>query len=62
MSFAKKRKEANMTMEQAAEVLGVTSSAICQWETGRTMPSANRLAEIAKTYGCTVDELLMEDA
>lgn len=62
MSFAKKREEAHMTMEQAAKAFGVTSSAICQWEKGLTMPSTNKLAKIASTYGCTIDDLLKEDA
>lgn len=61
MSFSEKRKSANLTMAQAAEILDVTPAAICQWETGKTMPKTEKLPEIAKAYNCTIDELLMED-
>jgi transcriptional regulator with XRE-family HTH domain len=43
------------------EKLHVSDAAVYQWETGVTTPSAKRLPEIAKLYGCTVDELLRED-
>lgn len=61
MSFSEKRKSANLTMAQAAEILDVTPAAICQWETGKTMPKAEKLPEIAKAYGCTIDDLMKED-
>ena len=61
MSFSEKRKIANLTMAQAAEILDVTPAAICQWETGKTMPKAEKLPEIAKAYGCTIDDLMKED-
>lgn len=62
MSFASCRKKTGLTQMQVAKELGVTDAAVCQWERGDTMPTAKRLTEIAKLYGCTVDELLKEDA
>ena len=58
MAFAEARKKAGLTLGEAAKKLKVTTSAICQWESGNTFPEARRLAEIAKVYNTTVDELL----
>lgn len=61
MSFKAQRKKAGLTQAEAANALRVSDAAVAQWETGETMPTAKRLPEIAKLYGCTVDELLKED-
>ena len=61
MSFKYQRKKAGLTQMEAAKSLGVSDAAVAQWETGETMPNAKRLPEIAKLYGCTVDELLKEE-
>lgn len=58
MNFAKAREAAGLTMAESARRLGVTTSAVSQWESGQTFPDARRLSEIAAVYGCTVDELL----
>lgn len=60
MSFRERRKAAGYTQMEAAKALGVTDAAVNQWETGKTMPTAKRLAEVAKLYNCTADELLSE--
>lgn len=62
MNFTKAREKAGLSMAESARRLGVTTSAVSQWESGLTFPDARRLAEIAATYGCTVDELLREEA
>ena len=36
--IARKRREKNLTQEQLAEKLGVTTSAVSKWETGSTCP------------------------
>lgn len=46
---------------EVAKALGVSDAAVCQWEKGETTPNGKRLPEIAKLYGCTVDDLLRED-
>lgn len=61
MSYLECRKKAGMTQSDVARKLGITESSVCQWETGATHPSTKRLFEIAKLYGCTVDELLVPD-
>lgn len=61
MSFKEQRKKAGLTQMEAAKALGVTDAAVNQWETGKTMPAAKRLADVAKLYNCTIDELLKEE-
>lgn len=61
MGFRKARVRAGMTVAQVMEALCVSDAAVYQWETGVTMPKGTRLMELARLYGCTVDELLQED-
>ena len=61
MSFRSARKKRGISALEAAEKLGVTDAAIYQWECGIFLPTAKRLPEIAKLYGCTIDELLEKD-
>lgn len=58
MSFKSARKNADLTQAAAAKELGVSDAAICLWERGKTMPRAAMLNQIARIYGCTVDDLL----
>ena len=61
MSFRSAREKRGISALEAAEKLGVTDAAIYQWECGISLPTAKRLPEIAKLYGCTIDELLEKD-
>jgi len=61
MSFKSARKEAGLTQKEAAAALGVHQSAVALWETGKNGPTVAKLRDMAKLYGCTVDELLSED-
>lgn len=61
MGFRKARQNAGMTVAQVMKALSVSDAAVYQWETGVTMPTGKRLIEIAKLYGCTVDELLRDE-
>lgn len=55
-----KRREKNLTQAQLAELLAIDQTAVSKWETGDTMPRADKLIKRAETFGCTVDELLRE--
>lgn len=62
MSFKKARKKAGMTQKEAAAALGYKdNTAVCAWETGKWLPRAEKLTQIAGLYCCTVDELLREE-
>lgn len=52
------RKENNMTQEELALKMGVTSKSISRWENGKTMPDISMLSILAEELNCTVQELL----
>lgn len=60
MSFKKAREKAGLTVLQASRALEVSPVAVYKWEDGRTAPDSRRLPDIAKLYGCTVDDLLAD--
>lgn len=55
--IAELRKELNMTQEQLANVLGVSSQAISKWENNITMPDIMLLPLIANVFNVKVDDL-----
>ena len=62
MNFREARLKAGLSVAQVMDALNVSDAAVYQWETGATNPNTKRLFEIAKLYGCTVDELLKKEA
>lgn len=52
------RKAKNITQEQLAEYLEVSSQAVSRWETGLTCPDISNLPRLAELFSITVDELL----
>lgn len=47
----------NMTQEQAAQRLGVSSQTVSKWERGLLSPDISLLPKIAELYDCTIDSL-----
>lgn len=56
-----RRKAAGYTQEALAEMLGVTRSALAAWETGRGLPSAAILPQIADVLLCSIDDLYADE-
>lgn len=52
------RRQRDMTQEQLAEYLGITSRAVSQWECGRTAPDIGQLPVLANIFGVSADVLL----
>lgn len=50
----------NMTQEQAAEAIGVSTQTISRWECNTTLPDVTILPRIATLYGITIDDLYKE--
>ena len=51
------RKKQNLTQEQLAEKLGVSSKSISRWENGRTLPDYSIIKDLCKTLNISINEL-----
>ena len=59
--FKALRKQRNLTQEQTAEFLGVSSQAVSKWETNSTFPDISLLPIIADFFNVSIDYLLCYD-
>lgn len=55
------RKQKDITQEQLAEMLGVSSQSVSRWESGVCYPDMELLPQLAKIFETTVDKLLGVD-
>ncbi|MPN63422.1 hypothetical protein SDC9_211181 [bioreactor metagenome] len=55
------REKAGLIQSELAEKLGVSQSTIAMWETGESKPRADKLPELARILGCTIDDLFKKD-
>ena len=56
------RKELGMSQQELADSIGVGRTTVTMWETGANTPPTKMLKVLAKVLGCTVDELLHNEA
>lgn len=56
------REKKGMKQVEVAEQVGITQAMLCQIERETKNPSLQVGMEIAKALGCTVDELLRDEA
>ena len=52
------RKKAGLTQEELAEKVGVKRMTIYNYEAGIRYPTPDRLKEIARVLGCSLDDLI----
>ena len=57
MRIKELRETMGLTRVQLADRLGVTVVAVRKWETGLSMPSAEKLPILADLLGCSIDAL-----
>lgn len=55
------RKQRGLSQEQMAEALGVSRQAVSKWESGQSVPEAEKLVAISHLFAVTTDYLLLED-
>lgn len=64
MEFGEKvkavRTKAGLTQEQFAQRLGVTRQAVSNWENGRNLPDIEVVIAMSRTFGVSLDELILE--
>lgn len=62
MDFASRiqelRKKAGLSQEALAEQLGISRQALGKWETGASLPTLDNLAQLAKIFNVSIDELI----
>ena len=61
MNIAQLRKNAGLSQEELAARLQIRQTTVSMWETGRTLPRAGILIQLAKLFDCTVDDLLRKE-
>ena len=61
LAIKKLRLAAKLSQVSLAEKLGVTQGALSQWERGESLPTSDKLPEIAKALNCTIDDLYKEE-
>lgn len=57
MRIKEYRKAAGLTQVKLAEVMGVSQSTVCSWETGAVKPPSDALPKLADLFHCTIDAL-----
>ena len=63
MRLRQKRVEAGLSIEQVTKFLGYkTKTMITMQELGQRAVRSKDLLKLARLYGCTIEELLAEDA
>ena len=62
MSFYSARKKAGLSQAAVAEIFDISAAAVCQWESGKTLPDPRKLPIIAALYGCAIEDLLAVDS
>jgi len=56
-----KRIGRGITQEFLANALSTDRSTVAKWETEKARPRADKLPELAKILGCTIDELFKDE-
>ncbi len=60
MKIKELREQRRLRQEDVAQNLDVDRSTVAKWETGEAMPRSDKLPELAKIFGCTIDDLYGE--
>lgn len=58
MSFLSARKKTRLKQKQVAAMLGVTNSAVHNWESGKNYPRIATLKTLTQIYNCSIADLL----
>lgn len=62
IDLATLRKKRGLTQEELAAILGVTTSAVGNWEAGLRRPRYENLRRLAQVLGVTIDDLTFPTA
>ena len=51
------REAAGLSQADVMRAMNVDSAAVCRWESGQSLPRADKLPLLAYLFGCTIDAL-----
>lgn len=54
------RERAGITQKKLADEMGIVQSTVAMWESGENVPRADKLPNLARVLGCTVDDLFRD--
>lgn len=57
MSIKICRERAELRQEDVANAMQIDRSTVAKWETGESMPRADKLPDLARLFGCSIDDL-----
>lgn len=57
MSIKEEREKLGLSQKDLAELLSVTPAAVCQWETGRTVPMKKQTKLLSLIFRCPEEQL-----
>ena len=57
MSIKSARESKRLTQKALAQLIGVSRTTVSMWESGEVYPRADKLPELARILGCSIDEL-----
>jgi transcriptional regulator with XRE-family HTH domain len=55
------RERCGMTQNELGQRIGAREAQISDWERGKNEPRVSTLVDMAREFGCTVDELVSDD-
>lgn len=61
MNIRTARESKNMTQSDLANALKLSRTTIAMWETGGSMPRADKLPDLARLLGCSIDDLFQRE-
>lgn len=61
MKIKELRMAQGLYQSQLAEAVGVSDAAVCYWESGRQLPSSDKLPALADALHCSIDALFGRD-
>ncbi|SFO61622.1 Helix-turn-helix [Pseudomonas syringae] len=59
-NIKQKRESMNISQKTLADALGSGINTVASWEKDVSSPPGNKVAEMAKIFGCSTDEILLE--
>ena len=57
MSIKEEREKLGLTQKDLARILSVTPSAVCQWESGKTVPRKKKTELLSLIFRCSASDL-----